>query len=271
MENNKSKYSKLEIFFSLKKKEHLLKSFKTLQGFIESKKITGLKLDDIFPADNMSINISKLSFNINSVQNSFSENISINSEFDSPNFDSNSESSNSKLIKKNQKQTKKVYEASKFKNNDILIEDHYKKILNGTDFPDDDNKSVNFSIKTQDFLDYNLQKKAKKDYKEKIHFKENKILEEKNRTRKESFNTTKMSIDEEEDINEEISRRKKTVIKKAVTMMNVKKVDGMKMGKSRFRSKFIEKKKIFVFDQISNNDFSDNDFSEKSENSNSDD
>ena len=172
---------KLEKIIKLHNQVETFHTLKTLQGYTESLKINGLKIRELSSFKNLSLNLSDLSYNVNSVNS--------NSDNDSK----NSLSKKMKLKKKISLKPKisKKYEYSKFKNNETYnilinyensensqnskdskknmksqIDEKYKSFLNlGENNSDLDKNTIIFSIETKD-LDNNL--KVKKKQKKKI-------------------------------------------------------------------------------------------------------
>ena len=228
MEKSLSNCKNLDIILNLHIRETLFSAFKTLQGFGDSRKITGLNLDKYSSSgDNNSIMISALSFNVNSVNYSV-----INSEKSENYSVINSEKLKDIIpiiTEKNKKQ-------SNSKNKSEQIDSFFNKIVSGEKlkFDEEDTKTINFSINT-DVADLHIVNSDKNK-----KFKENKILD------------IKKEIDEENDKNSMIRGRNKSNIKKSLTMM------GGNDNKVTKKSNFLNDK-LFEFDEISDNIHSEGD------------
>ena len=259
MEKNLSNFENLEIILNLYIRETLFTAFKTLQGFGDSKKISGLNLDNFSQREslyNNSIMISALalSFNVNSTNFSV-----INSEKSERYSIINLEKSDKleksekiideipEYIKKNKEQ--QINLKNNIKQNQI--DDIYNKIINGENFTidDEDTRTVNYSINTNEAENFLILQNENK----KIKNKENKILNVQKNKKKDSLITNTFK-DEENNINT-IIRKKNKSIKKSNTMMDNK--YGKKLKKNR-GSVFLKDKKeidrkpqLFEFDEIS--------------------
>ena len=232
MEKSLSNCKNLDIILNLHIRETLFSAFKTLQGFGDSRKITGLNLDKYSSSgDNNSIMISALSFNVNSVNYSV-----INSEKSENYSVINSEKLKDIIpiiTEKNKKQ-------SNSKNKSEQIDSFFNKIVSGEKlkFDEEDTKTINFSINT-DVADLHIVNSDKNK-----KFKENKILD------------IKKEIDEENDKNSMIKGRKKSCIKKSLTTMGrgSRGNDNKVTKKSNFLND-----KLFEFDEISDSIHSEGD------------
>ena len=225
MEKNLLNCKKIELILILNIKKSLLTTFKTIQAFNDSKKITGLNFEEFSEkGTNNSIIISALSLNVNS-EKSFSIN-SEKSEKEKKEEKLGSKVTSQKLEnQENSGKSEKNKQIEKPKLKNKLINDFYNQIQ------DKENLSIDLSINTNQVTE---------------------SFKEENKTEKESLNTTTV---EENDINKiNIYIRRKSTLKKSLSLRENKggskgRVRGGSKGKKRKVSIF--KNKISEYDEIS--------------------
>lgn len=147
------KVQKIENLITSKNKEEILHTLITLQAYKESIRISGLQIKELSSYKNISINFSDLSYNINSVNFSVSENETLANK---KNYFSYENKKNKNSIQKlNSVKEKKNY--SNFKNG----EEEYKVFVNLVDSKNSEDSSLSEISKENRSLSTNSKKKKK--------------------------------------------------------------------------------------------------------------